>query len=141
MTSKKYYDLLPELEAKLIDGWHSKKTKRELCAELNVALSSLEAMWTHLRREHKLPMQRRTGFGGRTPGERPPNYNSVRIPTLGVMYAMEMEELRDRKTASTCLLDLLRMHHGCNEAKCGRMDIPPAFLEYEHARRARRAHI
>jgi hypothetical protein len=124
-------EISEELEAKLIEAWHTKKPKREIREELGLTIHILDNIWGKMRKDGRLPNQRRPGFGGRKPGvmER-----GLRMPSFAALMSLEKTEREKRKAATAELLALLREHHGCNEDKCGRFDIPPALLAVQRNR-------
>jgi len=125
----KHPEPTPEMEAALIAAWHTTATKAVIRSDLGISENYLEAMWTRLRKADKLPPQRRTGLRDPRPQNRP-----AEKPKSSV----ELDEASDksiasrRRLASMELLRLLREHHGClQDTCCGRMDVPPALLQYE----------
>lgn len=121
MRRTKHDDPSPELQAKLIEAWHSGKSKAIIRSELDVTNMYLEAIWSRLQTRGQLPFEPRTK-----------QLNDGKRAGLGNHREMSEEDTEaERKSASNELLELLRMHHGPD----GRPDLaftlkrkPGAFL-------------
>jgi hypothetical protein len=98
------------VKVKLIEAWWTQLPKAKLRTDLNISENYLEAMWTRLRKEGRIPKQRRRA-----------------TPTTNRTYVEVSDDSAEerRVKGSDQLLALLIEHHGC----CGRFDIPPALLK------------
>lgn len=121
----KHTDPTPEMEAALIAAWHGKESKREIWMRLDTNLNYLEAMWARFRKMGKIPLSRR------------PNGKNSSSLSRYTKYTEKSDEDAEtaRRTASDELLALLREHHGCNEAQCGRYDLPIGSLRQKQWKR------
>jgi hypothetical protein len=102
-------DLTPELEKQIIEAWHSKVPKVQICNDLGTTPHLLDSVWGKMRKAGQIPNQRRPGFGGRKPGvmER-----GLRMPSFAALQAVEKTERIKRREACDQLLALLHEHHG-----------------------------